>query len=330
MPKRFPSLGVGMTPSTTELGKFIRSCRIKLGLSQVEVAKRWGVWQTRQSMLELGERRYLSPQTVRALAAALQCDVVELESLVPKRRRAEPKTEFGKFIRSRREELGLTHVELGKRLRRPYQSIYSLERQHGINPGTLPRLARALELAPSALEGFTSLRGKPAGSSMGELVRSRRKELGLSQRRLAKKLRLTTQEISLIELGKVRLSSDGADLAKLAVALKLNVATLEAVKPKRKLKEVRVVPGTLGEFLFLRRRELGLTQAQVGQHAQVTPSGVCSVEQGRWRGPKTLAKISAVLDCEIPEELLPPKRKTTAAARDIAIAERLRGGASVA
>ncbi len=170
-------------------------------------------------------------------------------------------------------------------------------------------LSLGVGMTPSTTRrGFLWLREKPAARGMGELVRSRRKERGLSQRRLAKKLRLTRQEISNIELGKVRLSRDGFDLAKLAGALELDVARLEAVKPKRKLKDVKAVPGTPGEFLFLRRRELGLTQAQVGQRAQVTPSEVCGVEQGRRRAPKILAKMSAALDCEIPAELLSPKR----------------------
>lgn len=235
MLKQHQRIGVGMTPSKTELGEFLRSRRFELGLTQAEVARRWGMSQKSLSALELGQRQYLTPQQVRTLAAALRSIAARLQVLIPQMRGSEPKTEFGKFVRLRREELGLTQAGLAIRLKVRPESIYCLERQHGILESTVPRLAKALELPSATFEEYvTRPKEKPASSGMGELVRSRRKKLGLSQGQLAKKLRRTRQEVSSIELGKVRLSSDGVALARFARALKLDVARLKSVQPKRK------------------------------------------------------------------------------------------------
>ncbi len=314
MPERFESLGVGRTSrlEPTPFGKHIRARRIELGLTQDEVARRAGMSQKTLGSLELGQRQYPTPQQVRTLAAALRSRSAELQILVPPIHGPEPKTDFGKFIRLRREERGLTQAGLARRLGVRPECIYPLERQPGVLERTVPRLARALELPPATLEEFvTQPKEKPAASGTGELVRSRRKELGLSQRGLARKLRLSWQEISNIELGKVRLSSDGVHLTKLARALKLDMATLEAVRPKPRPKgRLRAAPNTLGWFLARRRLELGLTQARLGERAQVAPIDISAFERGRRRpDPRTLVKISAALGCEIPVELLAAARQ---------------------
>jgi len=76
-------LGKNMSPSKTKLGKFLRKCRIKLGLRQVEVGRLSMVKQSDYSHFETGRSKYLNPKQIKGLAKTLKCQEVELEILVP-------------------------------------------------------------------------------------------------------------------------------------------------------------------------------------------------------------------------------------------------------
>lgn len=315
MPKYQP-IGIGMTPSKTKLGKFLRACRIKLGLRQARVAELLGMLQGKYSTLEIGKRRYLAPKEVEDLSRVLQCEKLQLEALAPKMRKVEPKTEFGKFVRSRREQLGLTWDELSKRLQMSRAQVCGLEvgRQQGVRYRTLKLLAKALDLEISALSKFISAREKVTNSILGQLVRSRRKELKLSQKELANNLRVTPQFVSQIESGQVPLSlgsvNGDSTLERLAKTLKLDIAKLQAVRPRRRLKQKKAAPTTLGGFLTARRLELGITQGEVAKRAETSPSEICGVEVGRIRpNAKLLDGFAKALECEIPARFLPEGRR---------------------
>src|SRR6188472_3439395 len=106
------SAGVGMTPSTTPLGAYIRARRLELGLKHTTLSEKAKMAQTTVSMLEVGERKGLSEAHVVSLAEALQCDSQELRDRLPQKPGKEPVSKLGKLIRTRREELGLSLPEL--------------------------------------------------------------------------------------------------------------------------------------------------------------------------------------------------------------------------
>ena len=56
--KKVRPLGLHMTPSSTKLGKFLRSRRLKLKLGQVEVARLMGIEQQKYSGIETGGKKY--------------------------------------------------------------------------------------------------------------------------------------------------------------------------------------------------------------------------------------------------------------------------------
>ena len=222
----------------------------------------------------------------------------------------EPYTELGRFIRARREELRLTPKKFARKLNMSSRIVYLLEtRSRKIHFKTRKRLARALQLDPAALQRFIgTARTTPIAGSIGQLIRSRRYELNLTQRQLGKKIGKTMQYISLIEAGdEIRLNRAGSTLGRLARALKLNIAELEAARPKRREKKIETKPNTLGAFLVTRRQELNLARAELGRLAEVAPGIIPGIEKGTYRlGDKTLVRLQKALLCEIPADLLRP------------------------
>lgn len=316
--------GVGMTPSKTELGRFIRSRRLELNLRQGPLAKQVGISQTVISGWEIGNRNYLNDRQLSDLAKALQVEVDELRKRMPVKPGSEPKTELGKLIRSRREELGLSLSAFANKLGVTPQQAKKLELKK--NPNILyslvSALASSLDLQPSIIAKFAGATRKQSSSELGQLVRLRRKELGISTCALAKKLNVSRQLVNQIEFGWCPLSESDEMIARLAQILELEVSQLEAVRPKRRLKQVSPT-NPLGRFLVSKRFELKLTQREVAEKANMSVHAVCGIERGTYRPSGfVLGKISKALECEIPAELVPipakrgrPRTKTALEAR---------------
>ncbi len=315
MPKTYQPIGCGMTPSTTDAGTFLRARRLKLGLSQVEVARRAGIGQGNYSALERGKfgSRSLSHR-VDVLARALECDLSELQVLIlapPK-----PKTDLGKLISARRQELGLEIVELAERTGLRKQHLRQLEygTKSALGYTTARKLAQGLSLDISAFKTFTQnwgFKGREADTLLGARIRSRRMELGLSTGDVASLLQVTPQLISAIECGKIFLQNDDR-LVQFAAVLQMNPEELRRLCPKRRLSSRRkfpLEPGSLAAFVFERRLDLRLSQREVSERARIAPNAIFRIESGNahqlavdadfWRN------LGGVLECEIPQTLIP-------------------------
>jgi len=303
--KHYPA-GVGMTPSKTKLGRFIRARRLELDFKQIPLAERAGLSQARVSRLEIGKSEYLNDRQLEGLAQALQCHPEELRQRMPVRQIAQPKTELGKFVRSRRQELGLTPADLAKKIKITAQQAKYLELQRqGIGYGLVKPLAMALELDLSAFVQFVGSDRKQTESQLGQLVRRRRKELVISTEELAEKLDVSRQMVNQIELGKTSLSNSDDLIKQLAKILKLDVNVLQAVRPTPTRRREQIYsPNPLGVFLAAKRLELHWTQKELGERAETTRHVVSFVERGGSRpSPNLLNKLAKALGCGIPADL---------------------------
>jgi len=308
MSNKHEPAGVGMTPCKTELGSFIRARRLELDLRQVPLAKKCGFTQTVVSQLEIGERKYLNERQLNKLAKVLRVDPEELRKRMPVKPGSQPRTELGRLIRSRREELGFSLSALAKKLKMTTRQAKRLEvnRRTSIRYELIQPLAKALDLEISSLTRFTRTVLKPCKRELGRLVRTRRLELGMSANELAEKLDVSKSLVSLIELGQLGLSKDDGRIAQLAQALELDIDKLEALRPARRRKP-RDNADPLGEFLATKRFELRLTQQEVAQRAGIKAQVVCHVETGRTHpDPDLLDKLAKALNCEVPREFFPP------------------------
>lgn len=303
--------GIGMTPSETELGTFIRARRLELDLRQTALAKVAGLGQNVISLIEIGTRKYLNDRQLNGLAKVLQCDVEQLRRRMPVKHIPQPTTELGKLIRSRREEISLSLATFAQKMGMTSERASALEltKRPTIGYKRINLLAHTLDLDPSAFTRFVGTTHKQTASELGRLVRDRRKTLAMSGSELARKLVVTPQFVNQIESGKQRLSRNDKMIKKLAQMLKLDVSELEAVRPTRRLKRVdRTNP--LGEFLAARRVQLCHTQREIGERAGIPHNQVSAIERGRYH-PSTLLlnDLAKILDCEIPPELTPSPRK---------------------
>jgi transcriptional regulator with XRE-family HTH domain len=215
---------------------------------------------------------------------------------------ARPHTEKGIFIRSRREALGMSLNVFARKMGPTLKWAQQLEvgRADSIRYSTLKPLAHALDLDISDLTRFVRSGRNETKSELGRLVRSRRKELGMSLEALGQKLHVSKQYVDYIETGQCPLSSGDEVIVRLASSLQLDASKLYAVRSQRKLMSPRRVRG-LGGFLAARRVQLHLTQRELAKRACLNPSSICSIEVGI-ANPSltTLYKLSTALGCKIP------------------------------
>ena len=305
---------VGMTPSKTKLGTFLRFHRLRLQLLQSIVARRAGMLQSQYSAYEIGTYRYLRPRFAHKIARVLRLDQKQrarLRKLIPVPPRAKPKTDLGRFIRARREELGITDRHLDKKLDVTPGTTWVLETGPGESVCRKRRLAleKVLRLPAATMIAFEVVCGrssKPA-SPLGALIRSERIKLGLTQEQLGERLGISKAGVSAIELDRNPFArSHGRRLEKMAEALGLDAAIL---KPLRRPKRILAQPGSLGEYVAKMRAETGLTQDQLG----LAPGTVSRIERGKFqpRNIATLEKLTAAFGRAIPDELLPTSQYRT-------------------
>ncbi|GEM_PF-1881412 len=315
MTKKQQPAGVGMKPSKTELGSFIRSRRLELDLRQVPLYKSAGLSHSAVSLLEIGDRKYLSSEQLERLAKELQCDPEELRKRMPVKPPAvQPTAELRKLIRSRREELGLTIEIFAEKMNMtPKQAKrFELSKSPNISYGLARLLADVLGLDNSIITKFVGTTRKQTKNKLGQLVRLRRKEMDMSIGQFAKKLKVSRQFVNQIEFGQCGLSQSDDMINRIANVLELEVGRLEAVRPARRLKHRNdTSTDSLGIFLATKRTELRLTQLEVSERLGTHVGAICNIELGKRRpNLDLLDKWAKVLQCEIPADLIPVPRSS--------------------
>ena len=340
-------VGMGIMDSRTELGRFIRARRLALGLCQKEVAERVGVSQNYVSALEVGVTSSFHPRHTAGLAVVFQCDPVELDALNPSPRRLKKaRTELGQLIYSRREALGLSRVELAERMDRTVSRIRDdIEYSPGVSLRVAKKLAGALEMDISVFTPFMRAHcTRETQSEFGRFIRSRRIERGLTQADLAKRLGVSHQYVSgQLELRRSCFATSDT-IQKLARALEVDTALLDAFRLERKPKrekenrERRLTKGKskskresldlLGFTIYSRRFELRLTQRTLAERAKTSPSLISALERGKGQHrhhDDVLERIGKALECEIPVMINPHLTKKERRLMDKRLEEALFG-----
>ncbi len=317
--KRQP-VGIGMEPTKTELGAFVRERRLELDLSQDEVGAviPRGHGSNVVSMIELGTRKYLADDQLIALANMLRVDVEALRSRMGMKRVRVPTTKLGKLIWKRREKLGLSIEAFAKLMEVSPEQARELElRKSPTIPCTrVPALAKALQLKPEKLLPFAVAHERETMNVLGTLVRKTRKVQGMSQVALAAQLGVCRQIVYIIESGKYSFERGSVTLERIAEVLGLHVASLYAVQPNRKQRKYQNrsaalvpnphVPETLGSFFAAQRKALRITQAELARLAKISCAAVSAAEAGRGSiGRDVYDGIVKALRCEVPVEFVP-------------------------
>lgn len=116
-----------------------------------------------------------------------------------------------------------------------------------------------------------------------KIVKERRRFLGLTQRRLAERIHVSSSTISRIETG--RGSPSSYVLNKLASELGFSSEELYRFSPLNEGNDFRIESSEseirLGEYIRKRRRFLGLSQRRLGVRIRVSPSTISRIETGK-------------------------------------------------
>ena len=306
MAKKYYPVGTGMTRSRTKLGKFLRKRRLWHDFKQTKVAKAIGMSQANYSKLEIGDKKYLNPDQIDALAKVLNCNTPEFMKLVRYKPGSHPRTKLAKIVDSRMKELGLTQKQLAERAQiSPGHARILRTRSRRISYRLVGPLSEALELDSTTLLKFAGVGKKGESSEPGRLIRFRRREKHLSGCKFAEMLGVTRQNISQIELGKDQLSNE-VKIEKMAKILELDVVKLRYLRPGRKLRQKRVDPDTLSGFFTLQRLKKKLTQKQLEKLVGLTSCTVSRIERGVYEADSqkhrdVLNQMLKFFKCEMPK-----------------------------
>lgn len=134
-----------------EFGNHLKQKRREAGLTQEELAEKSGLDHTYIGSIERGERN-VSLGNVVALAQALLISPNELIPGPHHRKKNQAKVEFGKRLKNKRKELGLTEEALAKKADLDLSYIESVERgDENITFERIIALAEALQISPKEL-----------------------------------------------------------------------------------------------------------------------------------------------------------------------------------
>ena len=230
-------LGSGMLKTQSVPGNFFRTFRLERGFSQKYLSKMTGLTQASISCIELGHRKYLKSSSLKRLAKVPGLDLNEVENMLSSEKNSEPTMTLGKIIRSRRIKSGLTIEDFSEKLGADYKSTRRLEfrQNHGTTYVAMRPVVNVLNLKPEVFSSFLGINGKQPTTDFGRKVRNRRKELLISLAELAKKLAVSKQFMSQIELGKVSLCQNHLMIKRLEEILGFSPASLMSVRSRGKI-----------------------------------------------------------------------------------------------
>ncbi len=135
-------------------------------------------------------------------------------------------------------------------------------------------------------------------TELGEFLRRRRLELGLSQEKIADNVEVSRNYVSLIELGKIGLCESDGLLLKIAKILDLDVNVLKDLRPSKRSKKRDT---ELGAIIVDRRHEMRLSQSEFASLAGLRVSQIIGLERGTIKRPNpvTITKLEKVLGFKI-------------------------------
>lgn len=203
VPRIIQFLGYNSLPEPESVGQYIRQVRFCLGLKQTELTARLHLAKDTVSEWELDKRKPTPAQLaqIEALSAALEAPLqmfcpahlrAECVKAVRPDRRRRPRSTYpselktlGDHIRARRLDLGLSQATLAKRfgVNRNVVTAWESNRQD-------PMLA----LMPKLLK-FLGHKLPPQDEALEERLRSKRRELGLTQKALGKLLAVSHKTV---------------------------------------------------------------------------------------------------------------------------------------
>lgn len=254
-----------------DIGKKIRSRREELRLSCEEAAEMAGINPSTFQDIESGKVQFPPFGIVYQIESALNISLLTSSG--------DKQSSIGERIWLRRGQLGLSRTELAKRAGLHRATIANIETGFTPNPRgqNLRRIKEALSLGERPMP--------KGGCSLGEELRVRREELGLTQAEVARKAGVHRVTVLSIETNATP-APRGQTLRKIKMVLGLDTGSQQ-----------KGTPILYGEEIRMRREELDLTQADLAMKSGLHRSTIVSIENGTTPCPleQTQKKIDEAL-----------------------------------
>ena len=319
----------------------LKRLRIERGLTQQQVGKQLGTSKQAYSYWESGQHtpRF---ETIKKLANIFGVTTEKITEDYAQPYNESETASFTERLKELRKEKGLNQTEIAKELHISQQT-YSQWESDKRNPSqkTLEKLANFFNVSVSYLLGETSIRNftelttskeqshAPSGQTIGERLKSARKEAGLLQEEVAEHFNITQQAYQVWESGKRNPKKE--TLQKLADYFNVSYAYLAGVESplesaeilfKNKVKELELTPEQEEQFKFSiynfilqkgnhyssqetspesfanrlkrLRKEAHLTQQDVADYFKTSPQSYAQWEKGQ-RSPskESLEKLAS-------------------------------------
>lgn len=319
----------------------LKRLRIERGLTQQQVGKQLGTSKQAYSYWESGQHtpRF---ETIKKLANIFGVTTEKITEDYAQPYNESETASFTERLKELRKEKGLNQTEIAKELHISQQT-YSQWESDKRNPSqkTLEKLANFFNVSVSYLLGETSIRNftelttskeqshAPSGQTIGERLKSARKEAGLLQEEVAEHFNITQQAYQVWESGKRNPKKE--TLQKLADYFNVSYAYLSGVESplesaeilfKNKVKELELTPeqeeqfkSSIYNFILQKgnhynsqetspesfanrlkrlRKEAHLTQQDVADYFKTSPQSYAQWEKGQ-RSPskESLEKLAS-------------------------------------
>lgn len=278
------------------LGSFVRARRQELGLSQTELGARAGMKQGVISLIETGAKNRLRKEQVQAIAETLECTAGEIRDLLKPCVVAQPRTEFGRLFRQRRETMGLSIPALAEIAGMTKAAIRQLE----LRKSPRIKITTAVKFGTILKTDFARFVGHRPGrklSPVGEIIRTRMLGMGISADQLAGRLGITPQHLNHLELGNSGMSRKLKD--SLAEKLGVSIEILDKLQPQTRRKpkvKQKKCPTIVGGAINKKRSRLNLSIPDLAASSGLSTTTIYNAEMGVGRvSRKTLGKLEKVL-----------------------------------
>ncbi len=208
----------------------------------------------------------------------------------------EAKSEFGIYLRKRRLELGLSQDILDKLSKLPKNTVTKIEggQRKYLSSRQLKKLAKVLKLDVEKLEKVMPEKfNVKTTTKLGKMVRARRKKLGLTLERFAKKMGMTVKKARYLETTQNEGISYG-NVAIFAKVLDLKLSVFSEFLGRKGKIPVNI----LGGIVRTRRKEMGIRIIDFAKRLGVSGQRVCQIESAPARhkyDDRTIKRLAEIL-----------------------------------
>lgn len=292
----------------------LKRLRIERGLTQHQVGEKLGITKQAYSQWESGKHtpRF---ETIKKLADILGVTTDQITEDYKPTGEEVKTVSFTKRLIELRKEKGLNQTEIAKELHISQQT-YSQWESDKRNPSqkTLEKLANFFNVSVSYLLGETSIRNftelttskeqshVPSGQTIGERLKSARKEAGLLQEEVAEHFNITQQAYQVWESGKRNPKKE--TIKRLSDFFGVSYSYLLGISDNVSIETpiIKTIPqeNTFPERLKELRKLANLTQVEMAEALNVSQPAYVEWEKGRTQPtPDKFPLIAKVLNTSI-------------------------------